>query len=318
MAVVLLAGAAWLSVKTVRKQQLITLRGAVIRQDTDPGKQVPVGNAIVFVIADSSTAEVRSDQTGLFTVILPQGVRRGDPVVLRFSHPDYYPLQLNESVSDALYIARLIPTTKPAQKSSPSAPERVISNMRVRYMMRSTEVADVGSEVKTFQVANTGDVACEKQLLCSPDGRWKAAAGSLSLDAGEGNQFRNVRVSCIAGPCAFTSIDRQNVSADGRHLDITARTWSDTATFLVEAEVAHTAEVDLVRESYPAIFGPSFSFSLPASSEGPSILAEVNHESIVFPLSPDLSITWAQCTEGKVNDRITAYHCELLPGYRFQ
>jgi hypothetical protein len=140
----------------------------------------------------------------------------------------------------------------------------------------------------------------------------------MSLDAGKGNEFRNVRVSCIAGPCPFTRIEHETVSGDGRHLNVAAQDWSDTATFLVEAEVVHPAEIDIVRESYPAIFGRSLSFSLPASAEGPSIEAELNGETIVFPLGPNLSLGWAQCTEGKNKDQITRYRCELRPGYRFQ
>ena len=67
--------------------------------------------------------------------------------------------------------------------------------------------------------------------------KWKAAVGSISLDAGEGNEFRNARVSCIAGPCPFTKIESHNFSHDGRTLNVSALDWSDTATFLLEAEV---------------------------------------------------------------------------------
>ena len=101
-------------------------------------------------------------------------------------------------------------------------------------------------------------------------------------------------------------------------MNVVARDWSDTATFLVEAEVVHPMTADLVRESYPVIFGQTLSFSLPASAEGPSIEAEINSEAIVFPLGPDLFLSWAQCTLGTSKDQSKVYHCQLKPGYRFK
>jgi hypothetical protein len=318
VALSLLAIAAWVTLSFIGKPRPITVRGAVVRQDTDPSKQIPIANADVIALAGETAVQVTSDQAGLFTIHFPKEVRKGELVTLRITHGDYQPLQLNEIVGDWLYVARMVPLATPVKNQPPKPPEQVVANVRVRYVVRSTNVADVGSEAKTFQVANNGNVPCETQSLCSPDGNWRAATTSIALDAGEGNEFRNIRVSCIAGPCPFTRIAHQTVSADGRHLDIAAVGWSDTTTFLVEAEVVHPADVDVVREAYPAIFGPSFSFSLPSSSEGPSIEAELNGEPIVFPLGPDYSVTFARCTRGELNDRITSYRCELLPGYRFQ
>jgi len=307
-----------ITVSLVQKHRHLILRGAVTRQDTDPSKQVPIANADIIATTGGLTTQTKSDQAGLFTLSLPKGFRRQQSVTLRLEHPDYHPLQLDEIIGDQLYVAHMIPIVSPGNGSAAGPPEQVISNIRVRYVFRTTDVADLGSEVKTFQVANTGNIPCERQPLCSPDRKWKAAVGSVSLDAGERNEFRNVRVSCIAGPCPFTRIEHQTVSANGRHLTVAARNWSDTVTFLIEAEVVHPAENDIVRESYPAIFGASLRFTLPASAEGPSIEAELNGETIVFPLGPNLSLSWAQCTEAEINDRVTAYHCELRPGYRFQ
>jgi hypothetical protein len=107
------------------------------------------------------------------------------------------------------------------------------------------------------------------------------------------------------------------LSVDGRHLSVSTINWSDTATFLVEAEVVHPSENDVVRESYPAIFGPSLSFTLPNSAEGLSIEADLNGQAIVFPMGPNLSLGWAQCSQAKINDQVTGYRCELQPGYRF-
>jgi hypothetical protein len=312
------AVAAVLIVPKVRRQQQTSLRGAVIRQDTDPSKQIPLAGVKIIATTGDLTEQAISDQTGLFTFTFPDRLASREPVVFRFEHPGYQPLQLNEVADDKLYVARMMPVAAQSTAPAPKESQQVISNVRVRYIFRSSSVADVGSAVKVFEVANAANVPCQQHTLCSPDGKWKAASATVTLDAGEGNEFRNVRASCIAGPCPFTRIERQTLSDDGRHLNVSAQGWSDTTTFLVEAEVVRRAENDIVRESYPAIFGPSLSFTLPNSAEGPSLEADLNGQPIVFPMSPNLSLSWAQCTQAKINDQATSYRCELRPGYRFQ
>ena len=176
----------------------------------------------------------------------------------------------------------MVPLHRAAHVSA-GHPDIGISNVRVRYSVKATTEADVGSAVKTFEVVNTGNVLCKGNHPCSPDGKWKATLATASLDAGEGNQFRNARVSCIAGPCPFSKVEFEDLSRGGRRVNVSVRDWSDTTTFLMEAEVVHPMVSDLVRESYPVIFGRALNFSLPPLAEGPSIEAEVNGESIVFP-----------------------------------
>jgi hypothetical protein len=102
--------------------------------------------------------------------------------------------------------------------------------------------------------------------------------------------------------------------------------WGDTVTYLVEAEVSQTTGSDLVRHSYPVIiFDRSMNFTLPPAAQGPSIEAEVNGEPIVFPLGPQLRLSWATCRvdtgAGQADtDRDCArlYRCELKPGYLFK
>jgi hypothetical protein len=203
----------------------------------------------------------------------------------------------------------------PAQATHPDV---IVANVRVRYSMKSTSAADVGSGVKTFQVVNIGNKPCDGHPPCSPDGKWKAVTASASLEAGEGNQFRNARVSCIAGPCPFTKIDSDDFSQGGRAISVSVRNWSDTTTFLLEAEVVHPMVSDTVRESYPVIFGPALNFTLPSTAEGPSIEAEINADTIIFPLGPDLFLSWANCNVRGNQDQTKAYRCELKPGYRFR
>lgn len=101
-------------------------------------------------------------------------------------------------------------------------------------------------------------------------------------------------------------------------MDVTARNWSDTVTFLLQAEVVHPMVSDMIRKSYPVIFGQALDFSLPATAEGPCVEAEVNGENIVFPLGPDLLLSWAHCNAGVNKDQTKIYRCQLKPGYRFR
>jgi len=298
-------------------RQPITLRGAVLQEDSDPNKQSPIADVKITAINALGKGEAYSASSGLFSLTLPKGLRRRQPVLLQFRHKDYQPLDLHDFVSDKLYIARLAPIQRETNTTG-HHPEVVVSNSRIRYSVKATTEANVGSTVKTFQVVNTGNVKCAKQPPCSPDGKWRAAIGSTLLDAGEGNKFHDVRVSCIAGPCPFTKIELEDLSQDGRHLEVSVRDWSDTTIFLVEAEVVHPMISDAVREFYPVIFGRTLNFTLPASAEGPSVEAEVGGEPIVFPLGPDLFLRWADCHIGVDKDQSKTYRCELKSGYQFR
>jgi hypothetical protein len=295
----------------------VVLKGTVLRQDSDPNKQLPIGEVEITATNSAGIGNSRSDSSGFFRITLPKGLRRRQPVTLEFRHRDYQPLTLQGYVGDQIYIARMLPISQPAIADA-HRPLVTVSNARVRYSMKATTEANVGSTVKTFQVTNSGNIPCGNRPPCSPDGKWKAAIGSMSLDAGEGNEFRNARVSCIAGPCPFTKIELEDLSQDGRRFNVSVRNWSDTTTFLLEAEVVHPMVSDIVRESYPVIFGHALNFSLPATAEGPSLEAELDGEAIVFPLGPDLFLRWADCHIGLDKDQSKTYRCELKPGYQFR
>ena len=63
-----------------------------------------------------------------------------------------------------------------------------------------------------------------------------------------------------------------------------ARNWSDTAKFLVEAEVVHVMQNQIDHQSYPVIFGPALNFTLPANAEGGTLQADISGETIIFRL----------------------------------
>jgi len=301
----------------VHRRRPVTLRGAVLREDSDSNKQLPVADVQVTATNGLGVSSTKTDSSGYFSLTLPKGFRRRQPVQLRFRHPNYRSLDLDDYIGDKIYLARMVPVPQ-QQKPQLQHPDVIVTNTRVRYSVKATTEADVGNTVKTFQVVNTGNIPCNKQPPCSPDGKWKAALASTSLDAGERNQFRNARISCIAGPCPFTKVELEDLSQDGRYFQVSVLNWSDTTTFLMEAEVVHPMVSDLVRESYPVIFGRALNFSLPIGAEGPSIQAELDGQAIVFPLGPDLLLRWADCHLRIDKDQLANYRCELKPGYQFR
>jgi hypothetical protein len=300
----------------LHRRQPVTLRGAVLQQDRDPNKQSPLADVQITAINALGTGHSTSDSLGFFSLTLPKGLRRRQQVILQFRHKDYQPLDVEDFIGDKLYIARMLPARQEATAEPHS--ESMVSNARIRYSVKATSEANIGSAAKTFQVINTANTLCNKRPPCSPDGKWKAAIGYLSLDAGEGNEFRNARVSCIAGPCPFTKVELEELSQDRRHFNVSVRNWSDTTTFLLEAEVVHPMNSDLVRETYPVIFGRAMNFSLPPAAEGPSIEAEIDGEAVVFPLGPDLFLRWADCHAGVDKEGFKTYRCELKSGYHFR
>ena len=246
-----------------------------------------------------------------------KGVGRGDLVTLQFRHPNYRPLDLGTLVGDNLYLAYLTSLSKPDQDAD-NRTATSVGNVRIRYSLKNVQDVNIGSAVKTFQVANVGDVPCKGPGPCSPDGKWKAGVGSTTLDAGAGNEFRDARVSCIAGPCPFTRIEYDGYSRGGQTISVSARGWSETTTFLLESEVFHKMPSEVVHESYPAIFGRTLNFTVPLGAEGVSIEADITGETIVFPLGPALFLRWANCNARTNKDQTSVYRCELKPGYRFQ
>jgi hypothetical protein len=294
-----------------------SVAGAVLIADTDPRKQLPLPNVEITGEVRGVTARTWSDATGFFRLTWPTGLWWGQALRLQFRDADYQPLATTESLTHELYIARLTPAHS-GQGGDAGAQETTLANLRIRYSTKAINTVDVGTSSQTFEVANTANVPCHLRRICSPDGRWVATLGSFHMDAGAGQEFQNARVSCVAGPCPFTSIETDDFLRGGRRISGKVRAWSDTVTFLVEAEVERTALSDMIRQSYPSIFGRTMTFTLPPGGEGPSIQADVNGTGIVFPLGPALILSWASCNLQVTADHSKLYSCALKPGYRFR
>jgi hypothetical protein len=283
----------------------------------DPRKQLPIAGVEITATDGFSVVRSTSDSSGLFVIRLHKRLFRRRVVRLRFSHMDYAPLELDITTPNELYVAQMTRIEREPVLVRSLAAQNTLNNVVVRYSIKSAAVANVGSLVRPFEVENDGGVPCMERPPCSPDGRWKANMRSLTLDAGAGNELRNFRASCIAGPCPFTRIEPSDLAQAGTTIQVTATVWSDTATFLVEAEVARPMVSDLVRNSFPVVFGDALNFTLPPAAEGVSLQAELNGESVVFPLGPSLILSWADCGVRANPDQTRVYRCTLKPGYHW-
>ena len=295
--------------------QIKTITGVVLRQDEQVRKQVPIADAEIRAAGIAA----KTQTSGMFRVSLPPNFRLREPISVVIAHPGYETFETTIAATPELYVFFLKPApAKTPAKTPDIAGEVTVTNPRVRYAEIETSTINVGSAAQTFEVVNRGNIPCDGMQTCSPDGKWKASIAGKALDAGDENLFEDARVTCISGPCPFTRIEKDGFSAGGKHIDVLVRNWSDTATFLFEAEVTHTMASDTIRESYPAIFGDSMDFTLPPTAEGPSIQATVGGQDIVFPVTPEWTLTWASCDVTQSKDGTKLFHCDVKPGYRLQ
>jgi hypothetical protein len=298
----------------VVKPPVFTLRGAVVTADRDALRQSPIADVEISANEGILQSSARSGFSGGFVLKLRPRVPMGTRILLKFRHPGYQPLDIPGVVEDRLYVAHMIPLHAPTAATSNVA----ISNVSIRYSVETSTVENIGTGVHVFEVRNSGGKPCPVKSPCSPDGRWMAAIATASLDAGDGNEFRNARVSCLAGPCPFSKVQTDHFSAGGRNISVSILNWSDTTTFLLQAEVFRLGVGDVVRTHRPVILGRALHFSLPSAAQGPSILAELNGEAIVFPLSADAGLSWSNCEFQVEKAGAKSYRCELKPGYEFR
>ncbi len=319
---VAVAAAVWLSLRHWRPRWS-TIQGAVIRRDADPHKESPIAGVLVTASHGNASLTTLSGADGFFQITFPGTVLPGQTLDITFQHRGYQNLEIRNPIRfrsslRQLVVAAMVPVPT-AESNAPTGPLTVVTNIKVRYSVNSRSDDNIGSAVQTFQVVNRGNIPCRRHNPCSPGGYWKASTGSVTLDAGAGNEFRDVRASCIAGPCPFTRIDSRGFANGDRTITVSATDWSDTATFLVQAEVFHTDNISEVRESYPVRFGAALNFTVPPTAEGVSLEAELNGVPIVFPLGPNVYLNWTACAQRSESktEKSQVYQCELKPGFRF-
>jgi hypothetical protein len=295
------------------------IEGVVLRADSDPRKQVPVARAEVTATNGRFEDSALTSPAGYFNLEVKSSWQPQQALKLLVRHPGYAALELPSVKSGELYMLHLKPQALPSEGSTQVPQKPVpVSDVRVRYSVKTTNTMNVGSAAKTFEAPGEANVPCDSNGACSPDGKWKAISSTQTFDAGEHTEFRNARLACIAGPCPFTSVVSPDLASPHRFIKVTVNNWSGTATFLLEAEVTQTSVSEMVMQAYPVIFGSAMNFTLPASAEGPSVEAAISGLDIVFPLGPSLNLSWGECSEQPAGDNATQYRCILKPGFQFQ
>ena len=180
-----LAVASFFWVRHLRRRTT-KIQGAVITRNADPRKQLPIADVEVTANDGFSMVQSKSDASGLFTIVLRKPLLRGQIISLQFQHRDYAPLSLTVNAPGNITVAALTPVVRTTPIVDNSA-RQTIGNTVVRYSIKTASTVPIGSAVRAFEAVNEGGVPCAAHLQCSPDGKWKAATGSTSLDAGEGN-----------------------------------------------------------------------------------------------------------------------------------
>ena len=226
-----------------------SLEGAVIHSAKDTHKQEPVADATITVSHGLVSTTTRSDASGYFRITFPQVIWPGEILSITITHPNYHPLSFEwhivfRSSLRRLMISELKPMATPPAPVS-GKPPTVISDIRIRYTVAAPSEINIGSAVRTFQVVNQGNVPCNHQGPCSPNGAWKAATTPSPWMPAWATNIAMFAPRASPGPCPFTRI---RTRAQGRTIVATAEDWSDTATFLLEAEVFHTSIDSSVRE----------------------------------------------------------------------
>ena len=279
------AAAAVIAILVVRSHRWrprnIVIQGAVIRQDPDPLGQLPIRNVHIVATDGVIRTSTESDAVRLFPPCdFARASRPGQILQISFQKADYKPYVLTVPLHYRMALRTAVRGGIDAHSAGRTAAGRESHGDFQRphplYGQQRRRRKTSAARLRPSRVVNQANVPCNRQGPCSPDGNWKAAVGSITLDAGPGNEFRNVRASCIAGPCPFTRIDSSGFENGGRIITASALDWSSTATFLLEAEVFRKSIASNVRESYPVIFGRTLNFVLPGSQEGASIEAELD------------------------------------------
>ena len=113
-----------LTIVILHRRQPVTLRGAVLRQDKDPNKQLPIADVQITAVNALGSGTSKSDSSGFFSLTLPKGLRRRQEVVLQFRRKDYQPLQWDDFISDRIYVARMVPVIPEKSGESDPVPAR--------------------------------------------------------------------------------------------------------------------------------------------------------------------------------------------------
>jgi len=206
----------------------MVIQGVVMRDEANPEKRFPISSVRVISTDGLASAPTTTGTDGLFKLTLKPEAKNGLSISLNFQHPDYQEKDVTQVIGESVpYIFYLWPSQYTRVEPAGQA-----------WMGRFLRVADPPEIVsKTFQIRNRGSVRCNNRPPCSPDGKWKAAIETASIDAGPGKIFASGRAQCIAGPCPWTSVETKGFPQLGQPtLTVSVRNWSDTVTYRLSGE----------------------------------------------------------------------------------
>ena len=156
-AVLVIAIALILIIRKRLQKSGAVIQGAVLMQDADPRRQLPIPGVDVTAEVGDLTVQNKSDASGLFRLTVPRALWRTESADLRFRHPSYQPVYITQPLTDQIYVIRMVAVAAKAVPQS-SAPQATIKDVRVRYATTATTPINVGSIAKTF--AQAVDWAC--------------------------------------------------------------------------------------------------------------------------------------------------------------
>ena len=218
---------------SVSASQPNVLQGVVLIDDANPAKRHLIQGVRVASIDGLANGSALTGSDGVFKLQLKPEAKNGIAIQLNLSHQDFQERDILEVFGEGTpYVFYLWP--KNYTYLAPPSPRRSILN----FFAVVEAAPPVGSRI--FQVQNRGSVRCNGQPPCSPDGKWKAAVTTVSLDANAGRVFMAGRThaDCIAGPCPWTKIEMDGFSRGGRTISVSIRNWSDTVTYKLWGEMS--------------------------------------------------------------------------------
>jgi hypothetical protein len=205
-----------------------------MRDDADPEKRFPLPGVQVTDTDGFAAGPAATDDNGVFELQLRPNIPSGQSLNLLFIETGYQKKTSYAAVAaDALYTFYLWPDFPNTPVSAQASPPAAANVVEAAYVFAA-------SPALTFQIPNQGNVRCNGKEQCSPDGKWKAnVVTSPPLDAGAGNIFASGHARCVAGPCAWSSIEPNGAPKPGqRTITATVRNWSDTVTYRLSGVTA--------------------------------------------------------------------------------
>jgi hypothetical protein len=204
--------------------QHILIQGAIMRSDAKPSNRSVIKDVEVDYQEDGIEKHAMTNQSGGFNILLGSKLKAGDLLTLRFHKHCYQDFSDTISVAAVPYPRYLWP------ELDQNCIDPAITAL-------SLEFRNVGIMQATLQITTRGSVPCQKSP-CSPDNKWQAAQGSVSLDAGGDNSFSGGTFGCVAGPCPFSEIVADNFSKGGTRISGEAKTWSDDVTYVLKGTLS--------------------------------------------------------------------------------